>query len=77
MSYMSIKHTMDRIKSATSSSPIAVFRCNKEDEVNAVFAATVKTRQMIANKDPNFIGIYDASMNLLEIERTLRQNVFR
>ena len=76
MSNMSVRHTMDRIKGATSSSPIAVFRCNEKDKVNAVFAATVKTRQMIADKDPDFIGIYDASMNFLEIERTLRQNVF-
>ena len=66
---------MDRIKGATSQSPIAVFRCDKDNEVNAVFAATVKTQQMIAEKDPNLIGVYDASMNLYEIEQTLRKNV--
>jgi hypothetical protein len=71
MSLMTVAHTMDRIKGAIPSSPIAVFRCDKKGEVNAVFADTVKTRQQIADKDPGLIGVYDSSMNLSEIERTL------
>jgi hypothetical protein len=75
MSLMSITHTMFRISSATPASPIAVFRCNENKEggeVNAVFAATVKTHQMIAAGDPDLIGVYDGSMDLVEVERVLR-----
>lgn len=77
MSFMTVHHAMDRIKAADPSSPIAIFRCGKEGEVNAVFGATVKTQQMIADGDPSLIGVYDSSMNLKIIEDVLRQNVGR
>jgi hypothetical protein len=72
MSLMSVSHTIDRIKGATELSKIAVFRCEKSGEVNAVFASTVKTQKLIREKHPDLIGVYDSSMNLHEIERTLR-----
>jgi len=76
MSSMSVLHTMDRIKSATPSSPIAVFRGKVRGEVNAVFAATVRTRQLIEAGDPDLIGVYDGSMNMSEIAETLRRAIF-
>jgi len=75
MSFMEVKHVIERIKTATPSSPIAVFRGGGKNQVNAVFADTVYTQQMIANHDPTLIGVYDGSMNLGDIAQTLRKNV--
>jgi hypothetical protein len=75
MSLMSVMHTMDRIKFATTSSPIAVFRCDKVGLVNAVFANTIQTQRMIEEKDPNLIGVYHSSMDIPEINRALRKSV--
>lgn len=75
MSEMNLLHGMDRIKSATASSPIAVFRCDMEDELNFVFAGTVKTQQLIHANDPNLIGVYDGSMNMDEIKARLRSEL--
>jgi hypothetical protein len=56
----------DRITTATSESPIAVFDAKKYDPrdltnktiLDAVFASTFHTRDRIQFGDPNFIGCY-------------------
>jgi hypothetical protein len=75
MSEGNLQHVMLRIKSATIKSPIAVFRTDTAGMVNAVFASTAKTHQMIAAKDATLIGVYDKEMDLGVIERKLAQYV--
>ena len=72
MSMMNLRHTMERIKTATLDSPIAVFKSDLKGFVNTVFGATVQTQRLIAANDPSLIGVYDGSMNLLEIERQIQ-----
>lgn len=71
MALMNVKDTMARIRDAAPASPIAVFRGGKKEEVNSVFAATVRTQQMVAAKDPDLIGVYDGTMDLLEVENEI------
>lgn len=75
MSNMTIPLIMNRIKSATKSSPIAVFECHRVGEeifANAVFADTIISRQWIRERSHGFVGVFDGDMNTQEIEQTIR-----
>ena len=71
MSKGTVDHIITRIEAAEPSSPIAVFRHEEEDKLNAVFASTVKTRGMIDAQHPDLIGVYHRRMDLKQIRREL------
>jgi len=77
MSIGTIETIIGRIKTATVLSPIAVFKARSilGDELNAVFADTVKTREKIEAGDENYIGTFDRTMDMFEVRSVLRAAV--
>ena len=59
MSHATLKHIMERIEFATKESPIAVFTSEFKGNLNAVFGATIHTKQLIASGDKTYIGTFD------------------
>ena len=59
MSHATLKHIMARIEFATKESPIAVFTSEFKGNLNAVFGATIHTKQLIASGDKTYIGTFD------------------
>lgn len=59
MTIATVDTILERVKSATSKSPIAVFKCNVFGHFNAVFANTVETQRRIRSGDPAYIGTFD------------------
>ena len=74
MSIATIEIVMKRIEGAEPNSPIAVFRHEAEDKLNAVFASTVKARGMISAHHPDLIGVYHGGMDLKKIKRDLSEH---
>jgi hypothetical protein len=75
MSVSTLQNVMLRIRTATPESPIAVFLCAKPGPLDAVFAATVITRSIIARQDPALIGVFDRTMNEREVKEQLRRHL--
>lgn len=75
MSKGNLQQVMTRIKGSEASSPIAVFRCEQPGMLDAVFAATVRTQQLIEQRHPDLIGVYDGTMNLNKVFQKLAGNV--
>ena len=75
MTQSTLKHAMVRIQYAEHSSPIAVFRCPEPEKLNFVFASTVKTQQMISQGHPDFIGVYDSTMDQAKVLQELTGHV--
>ena len=75
MSIMNLDHTMVRIKGATQGSPIAVFRVALPGVVDAVFAATITTQEIIAEGRPDLIGVFDGSMDQKSVRETIEPNI--
>lgn len=73
MSKSNLNHVMMRIRGSDISSPIAVFRCNQPNMLDAVFAATVKTQQMLDH--PDLIGVYNGTMNMDQVKRELAEQL--
>lgn len=63
-----------RIKEASPLSPIAVFQCHVPGMLNAVFASTVATRELINNNAPGFIGVYDRNCDLAKVKKMLEEH---
>jgi len=59
MSHATLKHIMERIEFATNESPIAVFTSEFKGKLDAVFGATIYTKQLIASGDKTYIGTFD------------------
>ena len=64
---------LDRIKVAKPESPIAVFRCNEEGKLDAVFAATIQSMKEIRD-GCGLVGVYHREMNLDRVMLDLQQN---
>ena len=66
MSIQAINQIIDRVKTATRDSQLAIFRVRKmPGYLDCMFASTVKTQDMIAHADQTgYIGSYDNSFNL-------------
>ena len=77
MSKYNIEVIMKRIKSAPINSPIAVFRIDDKLSINldAVFGSTVATQRRVMANDPELIGIYDKTSNLLEVKNELFKHI--
>ena len=71
MSYTNLLLTIGRISEATPRSQIAVFS-HTEEEFDTVFAATIRTQQLIRGGAHNYIGSYDKTMNMLDVGDQLR-----
>jgi hypothetical protein len=73
MTVGTVLQVMSRIKGATPLSQIAVFLTDEtRPKLDAVFAATVLTQQKIAAKDASLIGVFDKTMDLINVEKRLR-----
>lgn len=73
MSNVNLQFAMDRIEVATVESQIAVFLSDKPDNVNAVFANSVYTRNLIENRDPDFLGCFHRDSDLKQVKRLIRK----
>jgi hypothetical protein len=62
MSDYTEKLTLSRINSAPENSPIAVFRCEREGYVQAIFASTIEGQKRIKT-DPGLIGVFHQGSN--------------
>lgn len=71
MSVSSIQVIMNRIKSATPESPIAVFCYN--GELNALFANTLWSASIMTETKAELIGIFNMHMDAHGIECRLRK----
>ncbi len=70
MSIDSVEIVMERIKSATSLFPIAVFTSNLPNKVESVFASTVVSQRRI-KKGRGLIGVFDKSMDKNYVKRKI------
>lgn len=71
MSRMNLTAVMDRIRTATPDSQIAVFRTGDRGYLDAMFCNTIVTLRRIANQDAAFIGVYDGTMDCKSIHKNL------
>ena len=72
MSVSSIQVIMDRIASATETSPIAVFKVpEKCGKLEAVFGATVMTQKKITEGDPDLVGVFHKGMDRFSVKSQL------
>jgi len=73
MSISTVKVIIDRIKAATSQSPIAVFK-TPDGFLDASFASTVECQRLLQMpaEDTGLIGVYDKSLCMDEIRSDLR-----
>jgi len=76
MSVGSVSTIIGRIKIASVLSPIAVFRKKSilGNNLDAVFADTVKTQEKIEAGNINYIGTFDKTMNMFDIRDVLRKS---
>jgi len=72
MTIMTIDLVMDRIKSATRYSPIAVFHSVGEGKLDALFASTVMTEIKIRKEGKFLVGVYHQYMDLRKIYKELK-----
>lgn len=63
MSKMSIEGAMQRIKGAPPDSPIMVMKTDENRIVDAVFASTVRSKQMLDAGDDRIVGVFDGTMD--------------
>ena len=77
MSISTVKAIMQRIKSATAASPIAVFKLRNPDgeNLNAVFGATLQTINQSESKRDLFLGNFDRTMDENKVRATLDGNM--
>lgn len=75
MSYANLEQTLIRIKGATPDSPIAVFKTQVPGSLNAMFAATIKTQEMINENHPDLIGVFDGLMDIPAVKSLLASHV--
>jgi hypothetical protein len=71
MSLAPINIIMDRIKSAQTRSPIAVFT-GAGNQLDAMFSDTIDTKKLIDQNDPFLVGVYDKGMDLKAVESQLK-----
>lgn len=72
VSLSTLEVTMGRIAAATEESPIAVFCTDRRLLLNAVFAGTLKTNELIEGRSRRLIGIYHGRMPLDVVRNELR-----
>ena len=80
MTISTIDIIIDRISTATSASPIAVFRHtdkSRKAQLVVCFANTVGTQKQIQRDDSLLVGIFDKSLSRLFVLKELQQAVFR
>ncbi len=73
MSFSTLSNILLRIKYAEPGSPIAVFSCPQPGRLNAVFANTVITQNLIRRQDPTLIGVFDGTEEEWELRKQLRR----
>jgi hypothetical protein len=71
MSLAPLNIIMDRIKSARTRSPIAVFT-GGGNQLDAMFSNTIETMRLIDKNDPFLVGVYAKGMDLKAVESELK-----
>jgi hypothetical protein len=59
--------------SSQTPSPILVLTCGEKDNVQCCFANTIESKKMV--NQPNFIGVFDKSMDLHEVKSTIKTKI--
>lgn len=75
MSAMTVSKAMDRIRDASSDSPIAVFFSPIPGTIDVVFANTAQTKRWIDKGTPKLIGIYHGQMGLHGVREKLNKSI--
>lgn len=75
MSLVRLSDAMMRIRLAQPSSPIAVFSCELNYHVDAMFANTAYARQRIACCDPRLIGVYHCVLDPRVVAQEIRSAI--
>ena len=70
MSYGGVDLVMKRIEGATPSSPIAVFKCDKPGQLQALFARTVVTAGLIKTS-PDLVCVFSGADDPKMVRRKL------
>jgi hypothetical protein len=73
MSKMDIQDALERIKTATKESPLLLLTCGEKTNIICCFANTIIARQMATQ--PNFIGIFDKTMDIEEVKKLISSKV--
>jgi hypothetical protein len=71
MSLAPLNIIMDRIKSARTRSPIAVFT-GGGNQLDAMFSNTIETQKLIDKNDPFLVGVYAKGQDLKAVESELK-----
>ena len=71
MSIMEGPLILDRIRTATPYSPIAVFTSDDPVRLEAVFAACAETQRRIQSGDPRYIGSFHCDQDRAWVKTTL------
>ena len=75
MTLMTLPKIMDRIKTATPQSRIAVFVCPEPGYLDAVFAATTETNAVIASGSAAYLGSFHGDMDLKAVRGLLESHI--
>ena len=75
MSNCTLQHTMIRIAGAPPESPIAVLRTTAPGKLNAVFADTLLTKEIITGESTALIGVFDKTMCMETVRQHLHTHV--
>ena len=76
MSIMKLPLVLERIKAATPASPIVVFRCDKPEQLNAVFN-TWTTQIDIAEKAKDYIGTFHKDHDIKAVRQRLEAELYK
>jgi hypothetical protein len=71
MSESTVEIALERIKSATRSSPIIAFKSKRKDVVDCYFYNTIKSREMLTTNSSNFIGIFDKYFDIAKAREVI------
>lgn len=74
MSFGGVELVMRRIEGSSRSSPIAVFRCDKPGQLQALFARTVVTHGLIQTS-PDLVGVFSGTDDPNAVRQILRRAV--
>ncbi|WP_444941228.1 hypothetical protein ACJJI3_01410 [Microbulbifer sp. ZKSA004] len=79
MTVATIPEALQRISTTEPCSPLAVFRTKRDDQVDVMFANTIRTQQRIEWGDINYLGSFhkeslsEARQRLQEYSESMRE----
>jgi hypothetical protein len=71
MSESTVEIALERIKSATRSSPIIAFKGTRKYIVDCYFYNTIRSREMLTTNAANFIGVFDKYFDIAKAREVI------